>query len=79
MPIVVGLTVKLVPVWLPGFKVYVFAPLGVITTDAPLQITLLLPNGAIVIVGVAFTVILAMPWFDAALAQPVALLLPSIV
>ena len=56
----VGLTVKLVPTWLPGFNVYVAAllgfTLGVITIEEPLQITLLLPKGLIVIVGVGFTV-----------------------
>ena len=52
----VGLNVKLVPIKLPGLSVYVFAPVGVITVEPPLHITLLLPKGAIVIVGVAFTV-----------------------
>ena len=55
-----GLKVKLVPVRLPGFRVYVYTPAGLacglITVEAPLQITLPVPKGAIVIVGVGLTV-----------------------
>ena len=79
----VGLNVKLVPVKLPGVNVYVPEPgviVGVIVTGVPLQITLLLPNGTILMVGVGLTIIVVV---SAPLAneleQPVTLLLPLIV
>src|ERR1700757_2971891 len=75
----VGLIVKLVPVWLPGFNVYVFAPTGIITSGEPLQITPLFPNVFILIIGVGFTVIGANPASAVSLEHPVALLVPSIV
>jgi hypothetical protein len=53
---------------------------GVIVTGVPLQITLLLPNGTILMVGVGLTIIVVV---SAPLAneleQPVTLLLPLIV
>ena len=76
---VVGLKVKLVPVKLPGFRVYVLAPVGLITNDEPLQIALPLPKGMILIVGVGLTIILVVSALDTAFAQPVVLLLPFIV
>ena len=67
--LLIGLTVKLVfDVIFPGFKVYVFAPEGVITTDAPGQMLLLLAEvKPIVGEGMIVTVV------DAVLLHPVLL------
>ena len=74
-----GLTVKLVlDVMLPGFKVYVLAPEGVITADEPGQILLLLTEVK-PMVGVGLTVIGIISASDEALVQPVTLFVPLIV
>ncbi len=70
--VAIGLTVKLVPVKLPGINVYVLAPDGVIIELPPEQIELELIEPA-VIVGVGLTVIVVVKFPANELTHPVAL------
>ncbi len=75
--VVVGLTVKLVPVSPPGNNVYVLAPAGVMVTVLPAHIVLELIE-PIVTVGVGFTVTIKFKAVVDEFKQPL-VFVPSIV